>query len=297
MRVVFSITAIFLAFICATAAAGIYKYQDENGKWHFSDKAPDPKKSPDVETVHYKQAKKQAKPSVVIKSNGDTFEVVVDNPFHAPVEVVIRSTMFKSGARRQVIAANAETVLLSKVKKTAEYKLYWVIGDPKAEHDQQQYQFPVSSRKLFRITQSFNGKFSHTRRPNKYAVDIGMPIGTYIAAARGGVVLRVKDDFHMGAAKKYFLDKANVIQVLHEDGTYATYAHILLGSALVKPGDKVAAGDRLARSGTSGYSTGPHLHFVVQKNTGFKTVSQSFYYVDKMKKVFSPQAGMHVEGF
>lgn len=45
------------------------------------------------------------------------------------------------------------------------------------------------------------------------------------------------------------------------DGTYALYAHLRRGSATVREGDRVTAGQRLARCGNSGNSTEPHLHF------------------------------------
>ncbi|MFF5934825.1 M23 family metallopeptidase [Streptomyces sp. NPDC012508] len=45
------------------------------------------------------------------------------------------------------------------------------------------------------------------------------------------------------------------------DGTYAMYAHLKRGSLTVRPGDRVAAGQELARCGNSGNSTEPHVHF------------------------------------
>jgi len=124
-----------------------------------------------------------------------------------------------------------------------------------------------------------------------------MRFGTEISAAREGTVIWVKDDYHLGGKKAYFMDKANFVKVLHQDGTYAVYAHILQGSSFVKPGDRVKAGDKLARSGSSGYSTGPHLHFVIQKNIGMKTVSIPFKFFGANGHSFTPQKGMNVAGF
>ncbi|MGP4115252.1 M23 family metallopeptidase [Streptomyces sp. 4N509B] len=45
------------------------------------------------------------------------------------------------------------------------------------------------------------------------------------------------------------------------DGTHALYAHLQRGSATVRPGDRVSAGQPIARCGNSGNSTEPHLHF------------------------------------
>ena len=117
-----------------------------------------------------------------------------------------------------------------------------------------------------------------------------MAVGEGIHAARDGLVVAVKDDYHMGGSDRFFLDKANYVRVLHDDDTFGIYAHILLGSAEVKEGDRVKAGDLLASAGTSGYSTGPHLHFVIQRNDGKQIVSEPFRF-QLGQGVFPPVVG------
>jgi len=53
--------------------------------------------------------------------------------------------------------------------------------------------------------------------------------------------------------------------VLHTDGTFANYTHLDFEGALVKVGDVVKAGDVIGMSGMTGFTTKPHLHFVVHK--------------------------------
>lgn len=296
LRAVFFITFIMLISASINLNAGIYKYQDDHGKWHFSDKEPSSSTATSIETLQYKSTEKNAKPEVIINKVGQQFELLVHNPFYALIEVQVQSSMFAKGFQHQILEANSSTTLLRHIKKVEDYKLYWALGDPRATHTAASYHFPVISKQAVKISQAFNGQFSHNKQPNKYAVDIALPVGTYLTAARSGTVIRVKDDFHMGAAKQYFVDKANVIEILHEDGSYATYGHILLGSALVRPGDKVHAGDKIARSGSTGYSTGPHLHFVVRRNIGFKTISEQFNFIDAQNNSFTPTAGMIVDG-
>lgn len=58
---------------------------------------------------------------------------------------------------------------------------------------------------------------------------------------------------------------ANYLLILHEDGTLAMYGHLTHDGALVEIGAHVAVGQTIARSGHSGQSTAPHLHFEVMR--------------------------------
>ncbi len=291
-----AVLLLFLTFNLAAFAAQVYKYKDENGKWVFSDKKP--KKAKDLETVEYQGSKKgPLEPRLYIKEVDDGgYALVFHNPYFAPIEVEMTSTIFESGVDRQVVGANSTQILSQNLTKRPRLKYIWRIGEPGIRQDNHLYRLPVSSKQSHIISQSFKGRFSHFRRPNIYSVDIALSVGTYISAARKGTVIWVKDNFHIGGAKSYFLDKANYINVLHEDGTYAVYAHILHSSALVKPGDTVNVGDRLARAGSTGYSTGPHLHFVIRKNSGSNTRSVPFRFADNSGKIYTPRRGMKVDG-
>jgi murein DD-endopeptidase MepM/ murein hydrolase activator NlpD len=153
---------------------------------------------------------------------------------------------------------------------------YYLLGKPVPKPDEQVIPLPYISGKKFKISQGFNGKYSHGGRGNRFAVDIAMPIGAKVSAVRSGVVADLRDDFSIGGPTNYFLDKANHVTVMHDDGTTAIYAHILYGSAQVKIGDRVNVGDVLARVGNTGFSTGPHLHFVMRYNSGNGSYSIPF---------------------
>lgn len=94
-----------------------------------------------------------------------------------------------------------------------------------------------------------------------YAIDMEMAIGTPLVAARGGVVAAVRDSFPDGNDTDL---QENYVMVRHVDGTIARYIHLTRGGALVALGDTVRQGQRIARSGNSGQTGGPHLHFDVQ---------------------------------
>lgn len=90
-----------------------------------------------------------------------------------------------------------------------------------------------------------------TRRYNFHqGIDIGAPYGSPVRAAADGTI----------SAARYRAGWGNLVVIEH--GTYTTYyAH--LRRFLVKPGDKVQKGQLIAEVGSTGYSTGPHLHFEI----------------------------------
>jgi murein DD-endopeptidase MepM/ murein hydrolase activator NlpD len=94
-----------------------------------------------------------------------------------------------------------------------------------------------------------------------YAIDIEMPIGTPLVASRAGKVVAVRDHFPDGNDKDL---EENYVMVQHDDKTVARYIHLTQGGALVKLGEAVRQGQRIALSGNSGQTGGPHLHFDVQ---------------------------------
>jgi len=91
-----------------------------------------------------------------------------------------------------------------------------------------------------------------------------------VHAARGGVVVQSKDDSDVGGPNRKFENKANLILIRHSDGTIGIYAHLSKGCNRVKVGDTVNAGDWIASSGNTGFTSGPHLHFSVFKTRSGK---------------------------
>lgn len=85
-------------------------------------------------------------------------------------------------------------------------------------------------------------------------IDVAAPIGTPIVAAAPGVVL--KAGWNSGGY-------GNLVDIQHADGTLTRYAHNK--RILVQAGELVEQGQQISEMGSSGYSTGPHLHFELRK--------------------------------
>ena len=158
-------------------------------------------------------------------------------------------------------------------------------------------QVPFSAGEQYPVSQGFNGTTTHNSPDSQFALDIVMPVGTVIVAAKAGVVMDIEEDFNQGGADmKKFVDKANHVRILHDDGTMTVYAHLDLASVNVRAGAKVSAGQRIARSGNTGFSSGPHLHFSLQQNIGMELVSLPFQFEGKDGSTFTPQENMLLEG-
>ncbi|WP_299770107.1 M23 family metallopeptidase [uncultured Pseudoteredinibacter sp.] len=274
------------------SAHGVYKYKDKHGNWVFTDKKP--KHSAELITLKKSPRQSRHHPWLEEVRKDGKRQLFLHNPVHAPLQFFYRSS--ELGEKTiQFSAEGAGQYLLREGQRSfGDLKTGWAIGKGNIRHSQDIYQLPFDSKKRLLISQGFNGRFSHTGRGNRFALDIAMEVGTNIVAARSGIVAIAKDDYHMGGAKRYFLDKANHITIYHKDGSSAVYAHILQSSAKVKPGDKVTAGQIIARSGSSGYSTGPHLHFVIRGLENNRVRSFPFRLKNRDGKVLHPRAGQKI---
>ncbi len=166
----------------------------------------------------------------------------------------------------------------------------WTTGVLGARHAANvRYWIPWSAILRFKVGQAVGGSYSHTGNW-RFAFDFWMPSGTPIRAARDGNVVRVVEDFNRGGTEERFKKRANLIFILHADGTIARYLHLKQGGVHVAVGDRVAAGDLIGFSGNTGYSQKPHLHFDVIRvdaNLEWQTVDVRF--------AAQPHAGLQPE--
>jgi murein DD-endopeptidase MepM/ murein hydrolase activator NlpD len=278
--------AVLAGSVLSVHAAKVYKWTDKNGVTHYGDNAPDGA-SPAVKAGSVKVIPVLAEPRAVarlrLETDNGRYLAFADNNLAGPIEVLLEA---RGGggvysdpplpARATVPARGTTLVAVIDGSRGGELLMDSVPGDPSARPRDFDYLLPLQQRQ-FRIDQGFGGGFSHSDRQNRYAVDFAADIGTPVLAARDGVVMQVENDFaKAGLNREKFGGRANFIRILHDDGTMALYAHLREEGALVRVGQRVRAGQQIGLSGNTGFTTGPHLHFVIQVNRGMKLESLPF---------------------
>lgn len=103
-----------------------------------------------------------------------------------------------------------------------------------------------------KISTPFKKQGSHWSKGFHTGVDFAVPIGTDILAVADGLITKAN------WGKSYGIQIVQEVG-LHSKKQYCIYAH--LSETLVEVGDKVKKGQVIGKSGNTGNSTGPHLHF------------------------------------
>ncbi|WP_317618403.1 murein hydrolase activator EnvC family protein [Paenibacillus sp. PL91] len=113
-------------------------------------------------------------------------------------------------------------------------------------------------RDSYRVSSNFGTRVHPIsgKRHTHTGIDFAAPQGTDIYAAEDGVVLVAQSWSSYG----------NCVIIDHGNGLWTLYGHIRNGGIKVEKGEKVKKGEKIAEVGSTGNSTGPHLHFEVRKN-------------------------------
>ncbi len=151
-----------------------------------------------------------------------------------------------------------------------EQKQIWLAQQSKARtYDGGTFVFPIESYKYvsskygWRIHPIYGTKKFHS------GVDLAAAYGTKIYAAYAGEV----------AGAGYNSSMGNYVMINHGDGLYTVYMHA--SSLLVKEGDTVVTGQNIALVGSTGASTGNHLHFSVRLNGEYVDPNDYIYFYDR----------------
>jgi|SRR3989344_2660939 len=140
------------------------------------------------------------------------------------------------------------------------------------------YGLPLKKKDLIKAISHPKAHFG----PFKEAIDFVLPEESFILAPKAGEVIEIKVDSKEGGFEPKYNDVKylNYMTIQHSDGEYSQYAHLRHKGALVKVGDKVKKGRPIALSGNTGFTTTPHLHFLIFKlnnsEIGFESLKIRF---------------------
>ncbi|MEV6165233.1 M23 family metallopeptidase [Streptomyces sp. NPDC052052] len=164
-------------------------------------------------------------------------------------------SLISSGAAESVAqqaAAQSKAAKTAKAAK-AKAKAERVAAKKAAAKKAAGWRTPVSRYELSASFGNDGARWSHKHSGQDFAV----PVGTKVEAAHGGTVVKAGPN---GGGDGPAYGKAVVIS--HGNGTYSQYAH--LSQIHVHIGQTVKAGQKIALSGNTGNSSGPHLHFEIR---------------------------------
>jgi murein DD-endopeptidase MepM/ murein hydrolase activator NlpD len=163
------------------------------------------------------------------------------------------------------------------------------------------YRLPWNDARPFMIVQAPDGRITtHITKATFHAVDIEMPVGVPVVAARAGIVEALEEEHGKHPEEEPSSYEGNFLRIQHGDGTAAIYAHLAPHSLAVKVGETVQAGQLLGRSGASGDVVQPHLHFaLVRRQTNASGWSEEIslpvtFFVGVPPVAFPPRAAVRV---
>ena len=185
----------------------------------------------------------------------DAAVVTLEHKIADSMKLLAEYTATEEGMQAEYDAIKAEADALDDLIAAAEQKaielgLTDIIGTTGG------YEWPCASIRW--ITSMFGGRKSPggIGSTNHKGVDIGTPMRTPILAAKSGTVTWASWNGGYGEC----------VIIYHGKGNSTLYGHLDNGAYNVKVGDTVRQGDVIAWSGTTGNSTGPHLHFGIKEN-------------------------------
>lgn len=303
------LASVLMASSGSPAGETLYKYLGPDGEWIFSDRPPDGEQAVETRELGYGREHPEVKVSHRLVDG--TLQLTGRNGYYAPVELVLGIDSMANAVPpgpaqplRFVVPAQGEVELFALapsaegVQPEIRYRYTWITGDPTSVHKPEQpYRVPFAVAAAFPVSQAFPQAITHATPDSRYAVDISMPVGTGIYAARGGTVFEVTSTNFRGGLDPEDASAANLVHILHDDGTYAVYAHLNWNSIRVRPGDVVNRGEYIADSGNTGFTSGPHLHFAVLRNRGMGVESLPVVFDGANGSEVTPETGVELVAY
>ncbi|WP_447635200.1 M23 family metallopeptidase [Flavobacterium microcysteis] len=242
-------------------------------------------------SVKLPQAKFNASPlGYSQKIVGDSLVVALDNLLKCPVRIVLNDSLLN---RR--FESNGLVLLSPKEKKRVsvflgDSKQYglganYMLGIAMSYPKETRLTLPFQKSKKYKVVQGHNGSFSHKEGLSKLALDFDLKTGDTICAAASGFVVGLVDKYQHSGKDSSWKDYANFVTLYHpETGLFTEYVHLKEKGALVAIGDFVSAGQPIALSGMTGWTTVPHLHFVAYfRNVSWKSEPVNVDFIEGYK--------------
>ncbi len=179
-----------------------------------------------------------------------------------------RIRLEKEAEKKRLAEEAAEKIRLAKEaeKKRLEEEEKARLAKEKEKEEKEQEEIVASTGDFIwpcpssnRITSYFGNRDQPTEgaSTNHKGIDIGAPTGTNIVASAGGTVI----------ISTYATAAGNYIMISHGNGMYTVYMHC--SKLIAKVGDTVSQGEVIALVGSTGVSTGPHLHFGIMEGSQY----------------------------
>lgn len=122
------------------------------------------------------------------------------------------------------------------------------------------YHLPVPKDSIQRIDR--NTSPAHTGKLRN-AIDFIVAENTPVLSTTDGIITFVKDDSTVGGPSPAYWNFSNFISIMHDNNEWSRYDHLRFNSSIVREGQKVKQGQKIAEVGMTGYTYIPHLHFQI----------------------------------
>lgn len=240
---------------------------------------------------------------MTVTENNDVFEVYFENIAYFDLTVTVKMALTNLQPSQEL--PYSDGLFGKEKKKFFELKIIDTgqagkynstfntkIGNMNAVHDSNYvYRLPFKTGAGYKVVQGFFGTYSHDEK-SPYAVDFKMPLGTPVHAAREGAVVGFFAKAGKGGPIESLAPFSNYVFIRHADRTIGAYHHLHKNSIIVRIGQKIERGQMIARSGSSGFSFAPHLHFEVFKTkSGTEKESLAIKFQTKENIITEPIEG------
>jgi murein DD-endopeptidase MepM/ murein hydrolase activator NlpD len=178
---------------------------------------------------------------------GDRVVAISRSGGREPIQGTASSAADRAADRAAGRRAQARDAVLDAIEEASDKRAKEIAAEIAAEKAANQWVLPVSG---YHITATF-GQGGGLWAADHTGLDFAAPSGALIKAVAAGVV----------SATGYEGAYGNQTTITHDDGTQTTYSHQT--STTVSVGQQVAAGDVIGYVGSTGNTTGPHLHLEV----------------------------------